>query len=125
MIRTRKNQMNSLISDKKPHTTDGKQEHQFEKSKTADMGKPVEKPLDEKSLHFRNYYMNKARKIFQPDLYEYYLHGEVPTESPLIAGLQDEGKTSYVSPLPAAAYERKIDVDRKYVREERPALGLQ
>lgn len=124
MIRPHKNEMQSRIPNNEPQITDGKQEHQFETSKSEPPVKAPEKSLDERSKHFQNYYMQKARKIFQPDLYEYYLHGEIPTESPLIAGLQDEGKTAYVSPLPAASYRRKIDVDKKYVLEEKPVFGL-
>ena len=132
MIHTRKNQMNSLMPKNKPQITDGVKSHEYpvidglnyEMRKTKPPTLRPDLANDPESLAFREYYTQKSLKIFQPDLYEYYLQGEIPKESPLLAGLQDEGKTAYVSPLPAASYERKIEVDHKYVREERPALGL-
>lgn len=80
--------------------------------------------LDDKTEKFRKYYQQKSKKIFQPSEYQRQIAGEIPTESPLLAALHASGqRSSYLTPLPAMAYRRQIDVDSKYIREGRYIYG--
>jgi hypothetical protein len=86
--------------------------------------KRVQAELDDKTEKFRKYYQRKSKKIFQPSEYQRQIAGEIPTESPLLAALHASGqRSSYLTPLPAMAYRRQIDVDSKYVREGRYIYG--
>lgn len=85
--------------------------------------------LDDKTKTFQKYYQRKSKKIFQanePNEYQQEIAGQVPTQSPLLAALQASGqRSSYLTPLPAMAYRRQIDVDSKYIREGRYIYGAQ
>jgi len=82
--------------------------------------------LKGKTARYRKYAMSKVPKIFNPDQYQKDVGGQIPTESPLLAALHSvTQKTSYLTPLPAMAYERQIDVDSKYVREGQYNYGAQ
>jgi len=86
--------------------------------------KRVQAELDDKTEKFRKYYQRKSKKIFQPSEYQRQIAGEIPTESPLLVALQASGqRSSYLTPLPAMAYRRQIDVDSKYIREGRYIYG--
>jgi hypothetical protein len=88
--------------------------------------KRVQAELDDKTAKFRKYYQRKSKKIFQPSEYQRQIAGEIPTESPLLAALHASGqRSSYLTPLPAMAYRRQIDVDSKYVRQGRYIYGAQ
>jgi len=79
--------------------------------------------LDEKTKQFQDYYLNKSKNIF-PDAYQQDLNGRLPAQNPIKTYL-NRGSTSYLSGLPKLAYERQIDVDRKYVREGHYVYGAQ
>jgi hypothetical protein len=81
--------------------------------------------LAAKTRAFKEYSKKLAPQIFNPDTYEQMVGGAKPTESPLLAALHGFHKSSYLSPLPAQAYERQIDVDSKYVREGQYVYGAQ
>lgn len=88
--------------------------------------KRVQAELDDKTKMFRKYYQRKSKKIFMPNEYQRQIAGQVPTESPLLAALHASGqRSSYLTPLPAMAYRRQIDVDSKYIREGRYIYGAQ
>jgi hypothetical protein len=127
MLHPELNQIKTRIDKDKTNVV-AKEPHLFAK---AEMPRGLEKKEYTAKIHknkteqFRQYYLQKSRKIFQPDEYEYYLQGRQPKQSPLLAGLHDFHKSSYLTPLPAAAYERQIDVDNKYVREGQYMYGAQ
>jgi hypothetical protein len=79
--------------------------------------------LDEKTKQFQDYYLNKSKNIF-PNDYQKDLNGRLPTQNPIKTYL-NRGSTTYLSGLPKLAYERQIDVDRKYVREGQYVYGAQ
>jgi len=88
--------------------------------------KYAQRELDHKTKLFHKYYQDKSKKIFQPDEYQREIAGQIPTESPLLAALHASGqRSSYLTPLPAMAYRRQIDVDSKYIREGRYIYGAQ
>jgi hypothetical protein len=69
----------------------------------------------EKSKQFQDYYFNKSKKVF-PNEYDQTLNGSTPKQNPIKTYLTST-PSNYMSGLPKLAYERQIDVDRKYVRE--------
>lgn len=70
---------------------------------------------EEKSKQFQDYYINKSKKVF-PNEYDQTLNGSTPKQNPIKTYLTAT-PSNYMSGLPKLAYERQIDVDRKYVRE--------
>jgi len=119
---------NTLLQEKKDQTSFITHEpHSFAVQSEPHLGeeKMKQAQLDDKTKLFQQYYQGKVNKIFQPDLYEEYVGGKRPTGSPLLAALHDAHKSSYLTPLPASAYERQIDVDSKYIREGRYKYGAQ
>jgi hypothetical protein len=104
--------------------------HHYEEHKTPQnlpKKEDIEKDkiLKRKTAAFQKYSRKLAFQIFQPDEYEKMVSGVKPQESPLLAALHGFHKSSYLTPLPAAAYERQIDVDSKYVREGQYVYGAQ
>lgn len=86
----------------------------------------VQAELDDKTKLFQKYYQRKSKKIFEPNEYQREIAGDIPTQSPLLAALHASAqRSSYLTPLPAMAYRRQIDVDSKYIREGRYIYGAQ
>ena len=121
--------LGSLIDKTKKQSVIEHRPHYDEPKKPANLPlkEDIEKDkiLTRKTLAFQNYSRKLVRPIFQPDEYEKILNGVKPKESPLLAALHGFHKSSYLTPLPAQAYERQIDVDSKYVREGQYVYGAQ